>query len=292
MIEVEPDEVRAFIELALDRMMAKARAVRDRVTERPDIEGSNSVYGLVVHCIGVADWWLDHVVLGNPSTRDRDAEFAATGTIDELDALVVAFRSRLPGLLEEVAATLKPASAHVAAATAGERAWPWSTASIVLHVVDELFQHAGHADITADLLAGVEPVRHQVVAAVLVRGDEVLLCHRHPARRWYPNAWDLPGGHVDSGEARMTALVRELREELGIDIDPIDATSVLHHSPKPDLDIEVWAIERWSGDVTNAAPDEHDELRWFAAGELDSIELADPGVAVACRRAVAHVAGT
>ncbi|KAG1647452.1 CTP pyrophosphohydrolase [Nymphon striatum] len=104
---------------------------------------------------------------------------------------------------------------------------------------------------------------HDVVAAALVRGDTVLLCHRHPNRRWYPNVWDVPGGHVDPGESPLDALVRELREELGIEIDPTLAVSVLRSSPKPDLDIEIWAVPSWQGEIVNAEPDEHDELRWL-----------------------------
>lgn len=86
----------------------------------------------------------------------------------------------------------------------------------------------------------------------------------------------------------MEALVREMCEELGIEIDSARAVSVLQHSPYPDLDIEIWAVERWDGDIVNAAPDEHDEIRWFAINELDSLDLADASVAAASRCAIDH----
>lgn len=133
--------------------------------------------------------------------------------------------------------------------------------------------------------------RHVVVAAAVVAGDRVLLGHRHPGRPWYPGVWDLPGGHVEAGERRIDALVRELREELGIDIHPQLATSVLRHSPRPDLDIEVWAVHTWAGDLVNAAPVEHDRIGWFTVTELNALDLADPGVATACERALQHVCG-
>ncbi|WP_428833210.1 NUDIX hydrolase [Micromonospora coerulea] len=53
------------------------------------------------------------------------------------------------------------------------------------------------------------PVR--IVTAVLRDGDRVLLCHRSAGRRWYPDVWDLPGGHVEEGEDPKESLVRELR---------------------------------------------------------------------------------
>ena len=118
----------------------------------------------------------------------------------------------------------------------------------------------------------------------------MLLCHRHPDREWYPNVWDVPGGHVEAGERRIDALVRELREELGIDIDADTAVSVFAHSPTPDLDVEFFAVAAWTGDVVNARPAEHDQIGWFSIEHLDYLVLADDGVATACRLAFGHVA--
>lgn len=53
-----------------------------------------------------------------------------------------------------------------------------------------------------------------VVAGLLRRRGRALMVHRSSQRRWYPDAWDLPGGHVEVGEVPRLALVRELREEL------------------------------------------------------------------------------
>ncbi|WP_371687503.1 NUDIX hydrolase [Micromonospora sp. KC721] len=49
--------------------------------------------------------------------------------------------------------------------------------------------------------------RARIVTAVLRDGDRVLLCHRSAGRRWYPDVWDLPGGHVDEGEDPKESLV-------------------------------------------------------------------------------------
>ena len=44
----------------------------------------------------------------------------------------------------------------------------------------------------------------------------VLLVHRHPLREWYPDCWDLVGGHVEKGESPGEAVIRECLEELGV----------------------------------------------------------------------------
>jgi 8-oxo-dGTP diphosphatase len=77
----------------------------------------------------------------------------------------------------------------------------------------------------------------RIVTALLRDADRILLCHRSPRRRWYPDVWDLPGGHVEPGEMPGAALARELREELGIAIaiawfteDALGELSLAHDS--------------------------------------------------------------
>ncbi|MFT6292726.1 MAG: mutator protein MutT [Ilumatobacter sp.] len=116
---------------------------------------------------------------------------------------------------------------------------------------------------------------HRVATAVLVNSNRVLLCHRHPNRRWYPNVWDIPGGHIEDDETPAEAVVRELREELDVTIRLNSTTPFRIYDPAPDLTLHAWVITEWSGDITNLAPDEHDEIRWFDHDELVGIELAD-----------------
>ena len=135
-------------------------------------------------------------------------------------------------------------------------------------------------------MAFVAEFVHDVVAAILVRDGRVLLCHRHPDRRWYPDVWDTPGGHVDAEEGPVDALVREMREELGIEIvvDTAEPFATFHDGSETRM--RFWVIERWLGDVTNRAPDEHDDVAWFEASDLDRLELADPRMPSILREAM------
>ncbi|GAB2570688.1 hypothetical protein Aab01nite_05680 [Paractinoplanes abujensis] len=116
------------------------------------------------------------------------------------------------------------------------------------------------------------PPRDQVVTALLRDGDRLLLCYRSPRKRNNADVWDLPGGLVEPGELPAAALVRELREELGIDIAP--------PSGPPDgevhgdtFDIQIWVIETWTGSPINAAPEEHDAIAWFTEDALPGLKL-------------------
>ncbi|MCZ2847236.1 GNAT family N-acetyltransferase [Modestobacter sp. VKM Ac-2978] len=118
------------------------------------------------------------------------------------------------------------------------------------------------------------PARHHVVCGALVREGRVLLGHRAAGRRWYPDVWDLPGGHVEDGESELAALRRELREEVGVQVAGVDPEPVARLLDE-DLQLAVWSVRDWAGEPVNCCPEEHDELRWVAPDELAELSLAD-----------------
>ncbi len=116
--------------------------------------------------------------------------------------------------------------------------------------------------------------RIPISVAALVRDGLVLLVHRHPSRRWYPDCWDLVGGHVESGELPHRAISRECLEELGVQVyDPLPIPMTVSN---PALDKHAFLVTRWEGEPFNAAPEEHDDLRWFHPSDLAGLRMADP----------------
>jgi mutator protein MutT len=114
---------------------------------------------------------------------------------------------------------------------------------------------------------------HRVVVGALRSEGRVLLGHRSPTRAWYPDVWDFPGGHIEDGETPSEALVRELREELGIDVTP--PASPMTAFTLPDVELDVWVVDQWEGTIENCCPDEHDDLRWVTPAEARTLVLAD-----------------
>lgn len=119
------------------------------------------------------------------------------------------------------------------------------------------------------------PRREPVVGAILLARARVLLGHRHPTRNYYPDCWDVPGGHVERGESGPSALRRELREEIGIHVD-VGERDPDFRLLGEDYDLRLWIVRTWSGNVTNRAPHEHDDLAWFGADALVPLTLAGP----------------
>ncbi|MDD9946442.1 MAG: NUDIX domain-containing protein [Myxococcales bacterium] len=119
--------------------------------------------------------------------------------------------------------------------------------------------------------------RRCCVGLLLVEANRCLMALRNPARKRYPNVWDLPGGHMEPGESHRTSTVREAREELGIELEP----STLRHVATlvaGAYELTVFSAAHWHGAISNAAPMEHAMLRWVGPSELESLELADPAL--------------
>ena len=76
------------------------------------------------------------------------------------------------------------------------------------------------------------------------------------------------------GELPHQAIGRECLEELGVHVhDPVPIPMTVSD---PTLDVHAFLITRWDGEPVNAAPEEHDDLRWFRPSELADLKMAHP----------------
>ena len=118
----------------------------------------------------------------------------------------------------------------------------------------------------------------RVVAAVVRRGDEILVTRRpdHPGR---PGQWEFPGGKVEPGEAEPVALARELAEELGCEAE-VGALLLRHRHRYPDLEVELafYACELRPGREPAAIGVA--ELAWARVGTLARYDFLEADRAV------------
>lgn len=112
-----------------------------------------------------------------------------------------------------------------------------------------------------------------VAACVLHDGDGRILIAKRPEGRSLAGLWEFPGGKVELGESPEHALIRELSEELGIDIAAADLaplTFASHAYPDFHLLMPLFLCRRWRGTV---APHEGQELLWVKPAELASYAM-------------------
>jgi 8-oxo-dGTP diphosphatase len=112
--------------------------------------------------------------------------------------------------------------------------------------------------------------RLRVVAAALMDGSRVLLAER-PAGKHMAGWWEFPGGKVSAGESDGAALVRELREELGIESRALEVIATMSHE-YPDRIVDLILIE---ASILSGQPQGLDgqKLKWVECGNLGEERL-------------------
>lgn len=113
----------------------------------------------------------------------------------------------------------------------------------------------------------------EVVAAVICRERKVLCVQRAEHEKEYVSLkWEFPGGKVEVGESLEEALVREIREELSVDIEVSQFLMTVEHAyPDFHLTMHVFKCVLDQGEITL---NEHVALKWLSLNELDQLDWA------------------
>lgn len=115
-----------------------------------------------------------------------------------------------------------------------------------------------------------EPRIHVAAAAVFNERGEVLLARR-PDHLHQGGLWEFPGGKVEAGEAVEQALARELREELGIEVEQArPLIRIAHDYPDRRVLLDVWRVERFHGEPHGR---EGQPLAWVMPDALPAYEF-------------------
>ena len=106
------------------------------------------------------------------------------------------------------------------------------------------------------------------VHIILINDNKILLQKRKGSKLW-PGYYALPAGHIDEGETQYDALVREAKEELGIDIQEKDLqlVSVLHPYQEEYMNI-FFSTRKFEGTPQIIEKEKCDDLRWFNLNNL------------------------
>ena len=118
-----------------------------------------------------------------------------------------------------------------------------------------------------------------VSAAVIYRANHILCVQRPQHSKEYVSLkWEFPGGKVEEGEQLEEALVREIREELSVDIEISEFFMTVEHT-YPDflLVMHVYRCYLTEGEVIL---NEHVDMKWLKVDELDQLDWAEADIPI------------
>ena len=127
-----------------------------------------------------------------------------------------------------------------------------------------------------------------VVACALVDGDGRVLVAERPVDKNMAGLWEFPGGKVENGETPEAALIRELKEELSIDVTAACLAPLSFASHAYDdfhLLMPLYVCRKWDGQI---APLEGQNTQWLRPRDLFNLPMpqADKPLIAALRDAV------
>ena len=115
--------------------------------------------------------------------------------------------------------------------------------------------------------------RHSLIPAVhlfLIKEDKILLLRRYNTG-FEDDNYSVPAGHIEKSEPATATLIRESKEEIGVNLsfDSIKFCEIMHRKESDEERIDLFfTAEKWCGEIKIMEPQKCDDLSWFAFDNL------------------------
>lgn len=114
---------------------------------------------------------------------------------------------------------------------------------------------------------------HQVICAILVNSQDQVLVAQRSAHQDYAGYWEFPGGKCEPGESLQEALIREIREELAIEVEEAEPWMVIPHEYEPYfVTLHIWRVMRFRGEPSGH---EGQLVKWIAREALAGLQFPE-----------------
>jgi 8-oxo-dGTP diphosphatase len=120
--------------------------------------------------------------------------------------------------------------------------------------------------------------RYQVLPRVLcfvTHGDEVLLLRGGPHKRTWAGRYNGVGGHLEPGEDVRAALLREVKEETGLDVEEVRLRGVVHVDADDPIMGVLFFVFTASAPERQVVPSAEGSLEWFGRGDLPLLDMVE-----------------
>lgn len=118
-----------------------------------------------------------------------------------------------------------------------------------------------------------------VLAGVIAKGGEILVLKRSKNQDVYPNVWELPSGKRKFLEPSEAALIREIKEETGLDVEALMAFSVFDYRIERSNEIkdstQINFLVKPKGNTEVRLSSEHQSFAWINKDEIDKYDFTD-----------------
>lgn len=118
------------------------------------------------------------------------------------------------------------------------------------------------------------------IGAVIVNPEgKILLAKRGPKAKNEKGKWEFPGGSVEFGDTMKDTIIREMKEELGIEIELLDRLPVLDHILPEEN--QHWVTSGFIAKIKKGEPkilekEKCSEIKWYLLEELEKLPLSVP----------------
>lgn len=112
-----------------------------------------------------------------------------------------------------------------------------------------------------------------VAIAIIINQENQVLIARRASHQDQGGKWEFPGGKVEEGESSQDALIREIKEEVDVQIESVKLiTNISHRYENKKILLDVYQVSKWSG---HAIGREGQAVLWVDKQDLDNYEFPE-----------------